>query len=289
MDIFFEPDLIKFIRLQDFFYILVLIYAISTLIYWFSSKLIGKRRNDTFDGWFVITFATMGWGRLAYVLSNWSEFMDSFWFYLPYERYADKVYLFRAMPWKLITVWDGGFLYSAMLVAFLLGAILFIVVYKKWSVREMFAPVALSISAMMSLIFYAFGTYLGGDFVGDFAIYKEIGIIGILNFVGMLIMLIINYVINASRKQTHSRKLFRDFLNFIYLIVSSYFLVDVFLASGLQITGIDRVNIYIYIGLLVVFVFSGLLSVNQQNNSKDQPIHTNAPSRNRALKSDLLR
>lgn len=289
MDIFFNPDLIKFIRLQNFFYILVLIYAISTLIYWLSSKFLGKRRNDTFDGWFVITLVTMGWGRLAYVLSTWNKFMDSYWFYLPYERYADKVYLFRAMPWKLITVWDGGFLYTAMLAAFLLGAILFIIIYKKWSVREMFAPVALSMNAMMSLIFYAFGIYLGGNFTGDLAVYKSIGIIGIINFVGVFIMLIVNYIINVSNVQTHSRKLFRDLLNFIYLIVSSYFFVNVFLNSGLQITGIDRVNIYVYIALLVVFVFSGLLSVNQQNALKDQQVHVNAPARNRAIKSDLFR
>jgi len=281
-----------FLLNYDFFLLLIGIYIFSTFVYWLASKHINNLRNDIFDSWFFITLLTVLWGRLSYVIANWDSFMSSYWFYLPYEKYpnVDQVFWFRTMPWKLITIWDGGFLYSAMFASFLLGSLFFILRIKRWPIRDMLAPVATSIATMMGGIFFMYGMFLGGNFIGDNKIFLPIASTGLLMLVSVIVMLIVNGVFSLKLGIMNSRqKNLKDIINGLYFVGISIATVMVFFNQ--PISTIDQINIYGYISLLLLILFAAIFGVNEdgsEDKGREKLVHTKAPVRNKAIKSDLL-
>lgn len=267
----------------DIFWYLVLVYFISSFIYWLGSRFLNKRRNDTFDGWFLVTILTMGWGRIAYVISNWDYFINYYWFYLPYERYADQVYFLRAMPWKLLTIWDGGFLFTAMLVAFMLACLLYVAVFKRWSVREMSGTVGASITFMLSGIFLSYGWLLPDS---DFS--KTIFDSGLILGVAGIAVIVFNGIFATGKNDKWQLKYrVRDYANLVYLIAFSYVAYSVF--NSTELTTIDNINIWIYLLLTAIFVILGFIGFNDKEKVVVSTVPSTAPTRNRALKSTIFK
>ena len=101
----------------SFITMLVIIYLVTMVIFWYESKNAQKNTNSIFDMWFFSSIVMIIWGRIGFIITFWDEFNQWNWFWLPYERYGDMMYIFRAMPWRLFKIWDGGFLFSWLPVA----------------------------------------------------------------------------------------------------------------------------------------------------------------------------
>jgi hypothetical protein len=282
----------EFLSRQDFFILLIAVYILSIFVYWLASKYLHKLRNDIFDSWFFMTALTLIWGRLAYVIVNWTSFVQSYWFYLPYEKYpnVDQIFWFRTMPWKLITIWDGGFLYSAMLAALMLGALIFILRVKRWPIRENLGSIAMSIASMMGGIFFLYGMYLGGNFEGDNSVFLNITSTGLILLISVVIMLFWNWIWSKNYSLLiQKQKNIRDVINGIYLVAVSYFTVVTLFAQ--TNSTMDLVNVYVYLALLALTLLAAIFGVNEDEDSqrgRETLQHTKVPVRNRAIKSDLL-
>lgn len=233
--------------------LLVVAILIGLYFYWWLSRKKGKDVNSIFDLWITGFIAMLIWGRLSYIISYWFQFENLAWFYIPYEKYANQVYLFRLLPWKFFAIWDGGVLFTGMILAFLLSSFLFIVVIKKWSWKEMLKPVLASTSIMLGLIFAIYGVFI-----------LDINIIigGIILTFSVLIFTIDNGG--------------NPLIGSIYSIVSSLFISYIFLIE--DITFVDKVNV-VFLVVTGVFMaiwyfrsFFGTTGTGSKRNAYD--IHT---------------
>jgi hypothetical protein len=96
-------------------------------------------------------------GRVSYLAINWGEYSRYAWYFLPYERYGDTVYMFRLLPWRLIRIWDGGLTIFVIMVAFLIMITLLVLFYKKWRWYQVYFPVFFSMAAMLGISFIYVG------------------------------------------------------------------------------------------------------------------------------------
>ncbi|MCA9375060.1 hypothetical protein KC622_01875, partial [Candidatus Dojkabacteria bacterium] len=164
-------SIIQFLQGWGFLPSLGIVYVLSLVLFWYESKHVNKDSNSVFDQWFVATFVMMIWGRVAYVINNWGEFSNWYWFYIPYEKYGDQVYLFRAMPWKLFRFWDGGFLFIPMFLCYLVISYLFVVYYKRWRWREMMIAILGSANFMLALTLILYGIFINDDNIRNYGIF----------------------------------------------------------------------------------------------------------------------
>lgn len=133
----------------------IILFLVAFYVFWHECKRIQKDNNSIFDVWILGSIFMLLWGRLSYITSRWDEFMSVGWFYSPYELYGDKIYWFRQLPWKMIAVWDGYFLFTGIFAGLLIFAYFYISYMKKWSWQEMyrvvFGTAYLAIVAMISI------------------------------------------------------------------------------------------------------------------------------------------
>lgn len=273
----------QYLRRYDFFLLLVIVATIGMYFYWSESKTLQKRRNDTFDGWFLSLGSAALFGRIAYVVGNWAQFVDSYWFYLPYEKYAGDIYLFRAMPWKLITIWDGGFLFTGMLFGFLLGSLFFMLRLKKWAVREMVNPITLSTFWMMGSVFLIYGLILNIGTILDTGLYLIAGLV-LLKFMNRLLR-------RRFKKSKKKRRNAVALMGVIHFISSSYLAINTFL-SQTSLTAADNVSLYGYVGLSIIFLITVMIDLNKEGLHPASLVTSGtpatAPSRNQAIKPGAL-
>ncbi|KUK77418.1 MAG: transmembrane(s)protein, partial [candidate division WS6 bacterium 34_10] len=87
----------------------------------------------------------------------WSEYGRYAWYFLPYERYGDTVYMFRLLPWRLFRIWDGGLTIFVAMVTFVLILTLLVLFSRKWKWYQLFFPIYFSMTSMLGLSFIYLG------------------------------------------------------------------------------------------------------------------------------------
>lgn len=270
-----------FLQSTTFFNWLLVVFLLGTFVFWSEMTRLRKLRNDIFDQWLLSVSLTVIWSRLAYVITNWDSFVNSYWFYLPYEKYADEVYLFRAMPWKLFTIWDGGFLFTAMLAGLTVFMLLHILLIKKWPVREMLNPFAIANFSMLGSVLFVYGVLVGLE-----DIYVGGGIMVIFAIAYKLIL----DLWTAFFKNKKSRNL-RALLGFIFVGGESYLAWTTFFSQSLS--QMDRVNMYIYAVAIGIFALLALFNFRKKNKNDPASINPSpnysTPVRNQAIKPTSLR
>lgn len=245
-----------------FFPIILIIYVISMFIFWRESRLVRKNNNSVFDQWFLSTIFMVLYGRISYMITNWSQFSKLSWFYIPYERYGPQVYLFRLLPWKFFAVWDGGFLFTGLVVAFLFFNFFYVRYIKKWSWKDMMRPVLLTVHFFLGLILCVYGVLLES---------KNVMLYG----VGLLCLVLFTYLLKYLYK-VFSKQII-SLIGVIYIVVSAMFIAYVFLSG--DVSRIDEFNVG------VMMLISGLLAgvyyrdsvktkIKVSSYSQSQSIHT---------------
>lgn len=133
------------------------ISVVGLFIYWRGCTETRKNRSSIFDTFIISIISGLVIGRVSYLVIHWSEYSRYAWYFLPYERYGDTVYLFRLLPWRFMRIWDGGLTIFVAMVAFLILLTLLVLFYKKWRWYQVYFPVFFSMTAMLGLSFIYLG------------------------------------------------------------------------------------------------------------------------------------
>lgn len=222
---------------------LVILALFGLYIFWSESHTTRKDRNSVFDIYLLVFILTVIWGRVSYIISNPVDFEGLIWSIAPYEKYSDGIYYFRLLPWKYFKIWDGGFLFISMYVAFTILAFTVSTYLKKWRWREMIGVISISASAMLGLSL-AFTGYFGDSEV----VYRQ----GVSVITIYVIYLIAHFLLKKLFKRKLARYDKAVFnLHFIYFVFVNVFILFSLLLS--DITGVDRYGLYV----LSVYVVIG--------------------------------
>ncbi len=236
--------------------VLVGIYFISMLMFWYESKRVKKNRNSIFDQWFLITTFMIFWGRVTYVITNWGLFSKWNWFYLPYERYGDQIYVFRAMPWRLLAIWDGGFLFIPMFLAYIVVSYFYAVFIKKWRWREMMVGVLFSSNFLLGSTLFMYGVYI---------IQRDIAIRGFILVVSSLIFqLFIKLIRRVYKDNINAYVNMAQVLIVVFALLEIWFLTNTFFSQ--DITMLDRYHVYGFIAFSLYMVIAYLVDVRRESD-----------------------
>ncbi len=217
-------------------------YILGMYIFWAESRAVNKNRSSIFDQWMISTFFMILWGRVSYILAEWHDFALLHWFYSPYERYGDKVFWFRLLPWKFLAFWDGGFLFTGLILGFLLFNFIYVTFIKKWRWRDMFRPTIISSQLLLSVILSIYGIFLKDTVIVMYGLV-------------LLVLVTVFYLLKFLKKFN------KDLLEILFYVelfytIGSFLYIGVVFWSG-DITVWDKVNIFgiIFLSIFLVYVY----------------------------------
>lgn len=151
------------------------ISVVGLFLYWRGCSETRKNRTSIFDTFLISITLGLIMGRVSYLSIHWSEYSRYAWYFLPYERYGNTVYLFRLLPWRLLRIWDGGLTIFVAMIAFLIILTFLTVLYKKWRWYQVYFPIFFSTTSMLGASFI----YLGA--VDDYASWVIKGVVLLLS------------------------------------------------------------------------------------------------------------
>lgn len=228
--------LFNVIRSIGLFPIIIIIFIIGMYIFWRECRLVKKDNNSVFDIWFINTLVISIWSRIAFILANPTIFENVRWFYLPYERFNETIYLFRSLPWKFFAIWDGGFLFTAVAFAYLFSSFIAITMVKKWSWKEMLNPVVISSQFMLSLALIGLAILINKE---DLLLYSFI-----LFFMWLIYAI---YIYFAKRSHKYS------LMTIFYTGISFSFIGIMFWIQSENI--VDRINTILLILMVIIILY----------------------------------
>jgi len=132
-------------------------------VFWRGCLETRKNMSSIFDVFIIALFSGVLFGRICHIVINWSNFSSSIWYWLPYEKYGDEVYLFRVLPWRFLRIWDWGIDILAMFVSFLLIASLWVILVKKWKWSHVFTTIFFTAQVMLAMSFVLVGGASGNE------------------------------------------------------------------------------------------------------------------------------
>lgn len=234
---------------------LIILAILGLYLFWSESHTTRKNRNSVFDIFLLVIAVTIIWGRFSYILSNPADFEGLIWSLAPYEKYSDGIYYFRLLPWKYFKIWDGGFLFISMYVAFTTFAFFISTFIKKWRWREMIGVVTVSGSIMLGLSLIITGVLSENrDMVNQ---GLAIAVIYLLyRFIHMLMKLRHRHMTDAYEKSLFV-------VHFSYFALSNGFILASLLSS--EITVVDRYHLYALVIYVILSVAVYIYDMQRKN------------------------
>jgi len=140
------------------FVLYIFIFFVGMYVFWRGCAETYKNRSSVFDMFIFSGIFGLILGRILYILLEWENFTSYIWYWLPYEKYGDKIYLFRLLPWRFFSIWDGGLVIFGMFLGLVLFFTFYALVIKGWRWKHMYFPVYFSSIVMLgiSLLFAGF-------------------------------------------------------------------------------------------------------------------------------------
>lgn len=229
---------------------LILIFLLGLFVFWKESSRSRKNNSSVFDIFFISVIIGILVGRLVYVVSNWSsEYSSLPWYWLPYERYGDDVYLFRLLPWKLLKIWDGQLDILFTFLGIILMQTISVLFLKKWKWGDLFPPIYLSNWVMMGLSYFFVGIQSGNN------LWLKQGWIILIPFIVFIILqAIILKVYLGSKKEEVSRILYILFA-VVALFVIGYVYISLSLTT-LTTIGFVILSIWYVAGIIAYIISS---------------------------------
>lgn len=234
--------------------ILLVVFFIGMYVFWRGCMETGKDRSSTFDIYMLSLMFGIGIGRLGYILSNISEFNGFIWYWSPYEKYGDVIYIFRLLPWRFFRIWDGGILIISMFVGFLLLAMILTIFIKKWRWRQMFFT-----------IFFSGVLMLAFSFLYTSAVTSSIDTfeIALILFVLTFLFFVCSLIITRKKVKWVKRKKNVAYFGTAIVLVTVGYLNFKFLSGNISI--VEQISIY----LLDLWTFiSTILFVSDMKRKK---------------------
>lgn len=131
---------------------IVVVFCVVILglyVFWRGCAQSRKNRSSVFDIFLFSGFFAVLIGRVVHIILEWETYSTFIWYWLPYEKYGDKVYLFRLLPWRFVSIWDGGIVIFAAFLSVILSMTFFSLIIKKWRWKDMFFPIYYSAITML--------------------------------------------------------------------------------------------------------------------------------------------
>lgn len=198
---------------------LVLIVILGLYIFWKESSRSRKNNSSVFDIYLFSLSGGLVIARIAYILMNRAEYFKNIWYWLPYEKYGEQVYLFRLLPWRLVRIWDGGLDLLYLFVGMILIQTLLVTVKKKWKWNDMFPPIYLSNWVMFGLSFLLLGVQWGNN------VWSNQGLVLLAPYI---LFLILQAIFTNIQKGSGKEKI-RTILQTVFSILSLISIIYIYL------------------------------------------------------------
>ena len=137
--------------------VLFLVIFVGMYIFWIECKKSFKNDSSIFDIFLASSILGGIIGRISYIVSYPQEF-DVIWYWLPYEKYGDEVFLFRLLPWRYLRFWDFGNDTFAMFSFMAIIATLLVIFIKKWKWSHLYPAIYFCSIGMLATSIFLSGT-----------------------------------------------------------------------------------------------------------------------------------
>lgn len=141
----------EFLQSTNIGIIYAIIFVIGLYIYWRGLAETHKNRSGIFDSFLLGGLFGLVVSRIAYIIIEWENFTSFIWYWLPYEKYGENIYLFRLLPWKFVNVFDGGLVIFGLFIGLILFLTFYTLVLRDWRWKHVYFPIYLSSVSMLSL------------------------------------------------------------------------------------------------------------------------------------------
>ena len=147
----------NFVRMINPFLGLMIIFFVGMYVFWKEASRSRKNNSSVFDSFLFSVLFGIIIGRIVYIVLDWNEFSSYTWYWLPYERYGDQIYMFRLLPWRFLRIWDGQLDVLFTFIGLLFSQTFFITFFKKWKWSDLFSAQYYSNWLMIGLIYIFIG------------------------------------------------------------------------------------------------------------------------------------
>lgn len=226
--------------------VLSVVFLIGMYVFWRGSIESRKNRSSVFDMFIISGFLSVIVGRIMYIVLEWDRFSSYIWYWLPYEKYGDTVFLFRLLPWRFFSIWDGGLVIFSMFLSILIFMTLYSGLVKRWRWKHMFFPIYFSATTMLGLSFVLTG--LAEGFI-DW-IYKGV----ILLFFMAIFLVLYKFIYSIVKNQLREKYIF-GYLGTAIVWLSSIYICYIYLVDNLSFIEDIGVGIFAVWSLVSGIVF----------------------------------
>mgnify|MGYP006991940301 CR=1 FL=1 len=231
-------------------------FFIGIFVYWRACVETRKNRSSIFDTFLISVFLSVIVSRISYIILNWDSFSRYIWYWLPYEKYGNEIYLFRLLPWRFFGIWDGGIVLISLFISFILITTLLVIFYKKWRWKQMFFPIYLSALSMLSFSFVSIGIE-----------QNNISWIlqGVLILFFLILVSIVYNLLNKKISKIKKKKSLFSWIGIISVLISSAYVMYIYLS--IEISMLERINIYIFVTWVIISCVFFLVDLQRANVS----------------------
>jgi hypothetical protein len=222
------------------------IFFIGLFVFWRGCAEYRKNRSSVFDLFLISSFLSIVVARVVYIVLEWETFTSYIWYWIPYEKYGEKIYLFRLLPWRFLSIWDGGLVVLAIFVSLLLFMTFFSLVVKKWRWKHMFFPIYYASTTMLGVSFIYIGVNSGFyDWV-----YKGLILIGVLAIFFLFFKFIYKIVKNPLLE-----KYILGYVGLVTVWMSSIYIIYFYFSSVTSLLENAFVGIFLIWSLIMGVLF----------------------------------
>ena len=229
----------------------LLVIFIGLYVFWRGCVSTRKDNSSIFDTFIMSSLFGIVLGRISYIINNWSSFASQIWYWLPYEKYGNEIYLFRVLPWRFFRVWDWGIDILLMFVGFFTMATIWSILVKKWEWSHIFTTIFFSLQVMLGNSFLLLGGASGNE---------EWMVQGV---VMLLIPLVMVFLKNSTKVIAKRRKENRVgiVLDIFFVLLSTLYISYTYLS--IQITDIEKGGVIFFVIWSVLGVFFYIRSLKK--------------------------
>lgn len=232
----------------NFAIIFILIFFFGLFLFWRFTVELHKNRSSVFDLFILSGFAGLFLSRILYIFIEWKSFSSFIWYWLPYEKYGDKIFLFRLLPWRFFNISDGGLVILGLFLGLILFATFYTLVVKNWGWKSMFLPIYISATTMLSL------SLLFTGFANDVSGWLTEGLV-LMIFVFAFILL--SFFPQKVFKNSTWGKYELGYIGLILTWVSSAYIGYIYLSSEISVMEQILVGIFILWSFVMGIMYIG--------------------------------
>lgn len=207
-------------------FVLSFVFLVGMYVFWRGCVESRKNRSSVFDMFIISGLLSSIIGRVIYIILEWDSFSSYIWYWIPYEKYGDSIFLFRLLPWRFLSIWDGGLVIFSMFLSILIFMTGYAAVVKKWRWKHMYFPVYFSATTMLGLSFAITGVL--GEF-NDW-IYKGV----ILLFLMAIFFVLYKFIYSVVKDPLKEKYLF-GYLGTGIVWISSIYICYIYLVDDLTL------------------------------------------------------